>query len=67
MRFDGLSDGFLWVICGLGVLLVLAVALGVWSAARVAGQDDQQLEQTKPRRVRLTAAERRELRKTDRL
>lgn len=67
MQLDGLRDGFFWVICGLGLLLVLAAALGVWSALRVAGQDDQQLDRTEVRRYPLRPRQRKELRKTDRL
>lgn len=48
MHLNGLSDGFFWVICGLGLVLVLTAALAFWSAARLAGEDDRRLERTKP-------------------
>ncbi len=50
MHLNGLSDGFFWVICGLGLVLVLTAALAFWSAARVAGEDDRRLERTKPKK-----------------
>lgn len=65
MHLSGLSDGFFWVICGLGLVLVLTAALAFWSAARLAGEDDRRLERTKPRPDAPPPA-RRKLRKTDR-
>lgn len=43
------SDALVWVLCGLGLVLVLTAALAVWSAGRLAGQDDRRLERTRQR------------------
>ena len=46
----GQIDGIIWVLCGLGLLLVVTAAWAFWSAARAAGEDDRRLERTKPKK-----------------
>jgi hypothetical protein len=48
-----MQDGFVWLICGLGLLLVSTVAAAlVYPALWVAGRDDRLLDRTKPKRGR---------------